>query len=76
MRIFFGAFIGTSLLMSIAGIFAMGLVWVLLTALHATNTIIIGSETVTALALLIAAGFVFKMTLGVERQLLETGDLK
>lgn len=72
LRVYLGALTSTALLMSIAGIFFEGLVWVTLTAFHASKTVIMSGEVIALIGLLIGTAFVFKMTFNTERELLES----
>jgi len=73
MKIYFGAFVGALFLMLIAGVFAEGLVWMVLTAFHASKNILTVGEVLMLLPLFVAFVFVFRSTLETERELAEQG---
>jgi len=69
MKIYFNAFVGTCLLMLMAGIVAEAFAYGFLTAVHASKTVILTGEGITLIGILIASVFVFRMTLDTEREL-------
>ena len=73
LRDYFGALIDTTLLISIAGSFSIAAIWLVLSYIHAPHAVLVGGEIIGLMGVAILAGFVFRMTLGVERELRETG---
>jgi len=73
MKIYFGAFVGALFLTLMAGVFAEGLVWIILTAFHASKTVLLAGETLMLLPLVVMFGFVFRSTLETERELAAQG---
>lgn len=73
MKIYLGAFVGALFLMLIAGLLTEGLVWLVFDFFHASKKVIMGAELVMLLPLIVAFGFMFRHTLGVERELAEQG---
>lgn len=69
MKLYFDALIGTLLVMLIVGIAAVGLMWMLMTTLHAPHSLEIGAEVLAGLATAIGAVFFYKMTLETEKSL-------
>ena len=68
--VYFDAFIGTSLLMLIGGIFIEGFVWAGLEALHASKTVLMSGEILALLALGVMFVVVYKRVLQVEKDIL------
>lgn len=69
MKLYFDALIGTLLVMLIAGVAAVGLMWLLMTTLHAPHGIEVGAEVLAAIGTAIGAIFFYKMTLKTEKSL-------
>ena len=69
MKIYFNAFVGTCLLMLMAGIIAEAFAYGFLTALKASKAVLLTGEGITLIGILIASVFVFRMTLDTEREL-------
>lgn len=73
MKIYFGAFVSALFLILFVGVFAEGLVWIIFDFFKASKTILVTAESLMLLPLLILFGFLFRYTLGVERELAEQG---
>lgn len=73
MKIYFGAFVAALFLMLLGGLFVEGLVWIILTAFHASKTVLMAGEVIMLLPLFVAFVFIFRSTLETERELAEQG---
>lgn len=73
MKTYFGAFVGALFLMLLVSVFAEGIVWITLTAFHASKTVLMAGEIIMLPPLFIAFIFVFRSTLETERELSEQG---
>ncbi len=68
-KIYFNAFVGTCLLMSIIGALFVVTVYAVLVMFHAPHNIEIAGEIIALIAVLIASIFVFRTTIETERDL-------
>ncbi len=73
MKIYLGAFVGALFLMSFVAILTESLVWIVFDFFHASKTVLLTAESVVLLPLLVMFVFVFRHTLGVEKDLAQQG---
>ncbi|WP_427450965.1 hypothetical protein [Litorimonas sp. WD9-15] len=73
MKIYISAFVGALFLMLMAGLLVEGVVWAILSAFHASKTVLLTAEAFMLAPLLVMFGFTFKSTLSTERELAEQG---
>ena len=69
MKTYLNAIVETLLIMLIAGVAAVGMMWLFMSEIHASRTVLIDSEIIAVIATAIASVFFFKMVLRTEKRL-------
>lgn len=74
MSLYFNAFVGTALIMFMVGVLAEVVTIGTLSLFHASRSVLLTGEAITAIGVLIAAVFFYRMTLATERRIANEGQ--